>query len=576
MDNKNLDKLTQNFLTAMTTETQKLMDMFGGKAGSGGEDERVKLNETWSRMLNTPYNPDDLMKAVSDYQKNQLNLWAGLLGNASEKTIKPAPGDRRFHSKEWSENPVFNYIKESYLMPSHMIQKVAKKTNLDPKKQQKLEFYTQKNIDALSPSNFVATNPEVIQNAIDTKGQSLMDGMQNLVRDMEKGRISMTDETAFTLGENIATTQGSVIFENELMQLIQYSPATDTVAERPLLIIPPCINKFYILDLQPHNSFVKYAVDQGNTVFLISWVNATPEQRHLSWDNYVESGVLKALDVAKAVSGSKRVNCVAWCVGGTITASAMAVMAARKDNTISSATFLTTLTDFENPGEIEVFIDEPEKILGDVDAAGVLDGKDLANVFNLLRANDLIWSNVVNSYLKGKSPAPFDILYWNSDPTSLPADMYSYYLTNMYQQNNLVKPDCLTICGEKINLRKISAPCYFLSCIDDHIAPWKSTFAATDIIPKVEFVLGGSGHVAGVINPASKNRRNHWINGETGKGHDHWLETAKDIQGSWWNHWTPWLKKRAGKQVDAPKAAGNKDYPILEPAPGSFVKTRIN
>ncbi len=575
MDNNNLDKVTQNFLTAMTTETQKLMEMFGGKVSSG-DDDWGKLNETWAQMFKLPQTPDEVMKTISDYQKNQLEFWSGLMGISTEEDTKPARGDRRFQSEEWSKNPVFNYIKESYLMTSQMIQKTAQNANLDPQKQKKLEFYTQQYIDALSPSNFFATNPEAIQNAIDTKGQSLMDGMQNLKKDMDKGRISMTDETAFTLGENIATTEGSVIFQNELMQLIQYSPATDTVAERPILIIPPCINKFYILDLQPHNSFVKYAVDQGNTVFLISWVNATPEQRHLSWDNYVESGVLKALEVVKAVTSSKRVNCVSWCVGGTITASALAVLAARKDNTVSSATFLTTLTDFEDPGEIEVFLDDPDTVLGDVDAAGVLDGKNLATVFNMLRSNDLIWSNVVNSYLKGKSPAPFDILYWNSDPTSLPADMYTYYLTNMYQQNNLIKPDCLTICGEKINLGKITAPCYFLSTIDDHIAPWKSTFAATEIIPNVEFVLGGSGHVAGVINPASKNRRNHWIKGETGKGTDHWLETAKNVQGTWWNHWAPWIKKRAGKQVDAPKAVGNKDYPILEPAPGSFVKTRIN
>lgn len=574
MDNKNLDKVTQNFLTAMTTETQKLMEMFGGKVSSG--DDWGKLNETWAQMFKLPQTPDEVMKTISDYQKNQLQFWSGLMGNSTEEDTTPARGDRRFQSEEWSKNPISNYIKESYLMTSQMIQKTAHNANLDPQKQKKLEFYTQQYIDALSPSNFFATNPEAIQNAIDTKGQSLMDGMQNLMKDMDKGRISMTDETAFTLGENIATTEGSVIFQNELMQLIQYSPATDTVAERPILIIPPCINKFYILDLQPHNSFVKYAVDQGNTVFLISWVNATPEQRHLSWDNYVESGVLKALEVAKAVSSSKHVNCVAWCVGGTITASALAVLAARKDKTVSSATFLTTLTDFEDPGEIEVFLDDPDTVLGDVDAAGVLDGKNLANVFNMLRSNDLIWSNVVNSYLKGKSPAPFDILYWNSDPTSLPAEMYKYYLINMYQQNNLIKPDCLTICGEKINLGKITAPCYFLSTIDDHIAPWKSTFAATELIPNVEFVLGGSGHVAGVINPASKNRRNHWIKGEIGKGTDHWLETAKNVQGTWWNHWAPWVKKRAGKQVAAPKAVGNKDYPILESAPGSFVKTRIN
>ncbi len=575
MDNENLNQLTQNFLTAMTAETQKLMDMFGAETGSGEEDLQ-NIKTAWPQILNPLQNSEAWMKAITDGQNQQLQLWATMLGIPPEETTRPARGDRRFQSEEWSENPVFNYIKESYLMASHLIQKLASNANLDPERQKQLEFYTQQYTDALSPSNFPATNPEAIRQAIDTKGQSLMDGLQNLMADMDKGRVSMTDETAFTLGENIAVTEGSVIFENEIMQLIQYAPATDKVGERPLLIVPPCINKFYILDLQPDNSFVKYAVDQGNTVFLVSWVNATPEQRHLSWDDYVEMGVFKALEITKSISGSENVNCVAWCVGGTILASAMAVLAARKDNTISSATLLTTITDFEEPGEIEVFLNDPESILGDVDAAGVLDGKNLANVFNMLRANDLIWSNVVSSYLKGESQAPFDILYWNSDPTNLPAAMYNYYLNNMYRNNDLKKPDRLTICGEKIDLGKITAPCYFLSTIDDHIAPWKSTFAATELIPDVKFVLGGSGHVAGVINPASRNRRNYWINGETGNGTDHWLETAENTQGSWWNNWAPWVKNYAGKQIAAPKTVGNKDYPAIEPAPGRYVMARIN
>lgn len=575
MDNKKLDGVIKNFLSKMIPENQKLMELFS-EAADSSEKSREKLKEAWELVRNPDQSPTEKLKAFGEFQKTQLELWSGLLGSFSEKAETPAPGDRRFESEEWSKSLIFNYVKESYLMSSHILQKIVEKPNLEESKKKKLEFYTQQYINAFSPSNFFHTNPEAIKQAVDTKGKSMVAGLKNLVGDVKKGRISMTDETAFTLGENLATTEGSVIFENEIMQVIQYKPATDTVAERPLLIIPPCINKFYILDLQPHNSFVKYAVEQGNTVYLISWVNATPKQRHFSWDDYVETGVLKALEISKAVSGSGRVNCVSWCVGGTITVSAMAVLAARKDNTISSATFLTTLTDFEDPGEIDVFMDDVKPLLKKVKKAGVLDGKNLANVFNMLRSNDLIWSNVVNNYLKGNSPAPFDILYWNSDPTSLPAEMYTYYITNMYQENNLVKPDCLTICGEKINLGKIKAPCYFLSCIDDHIAPWKSTFAATENIKKVDFILGGSGHVAGVINPASKNRRNHWINGETGKGPDHWLETAENVEGTWWNHWAPWVKKRAGKQVDAPDSVGNTDHPPLEPAPGSFVKTRIN
>ncbi len=574
MDSKDTSNVTQNFFSAMNSEAHKVMEMFGGRVG---EEYLDNLNNAWSQLLDRPHDPQGWIDAITEYQKTQMQFWSGFLTGSTGASSAAAPGDRRFNSDEWSESPVFNYIKESYLIASNMLNKLASSANLDEKSQQKLEFYTQQYIDAMSPSNFAATNPEVIQQAIDTKGQSLIDGLQNLIGDMDKGRISMTDEEAFTLGENIATTEGSVIFQNDIMQLIQYKPTTEKVAERPLLIVPPCINKFYILDLQPHNSFVKYAVEQGNTVFLVSWVNASPEQSSLSWDDYVGNGVFKALEVAREISGSDRVNAVAWCVGGTILASALAVLAARKDNTVASATFLTTLTDFAEPGDLGVFIDQDQvtKLIDQVQSEGVLSGKKLSTTFNMLRSNDLIWSYVVNNYLKGQAPAPFDILYWNSDPTNLPADMYTYYMKNMYLENNLNKPGTLTICGEPVDLTKVKTPCYFLSCIEDHIAPWESTFSATETFGNVEFVLGASGHIAGVINPASKNRRNYWINGESGKGTSHWLESAEKMEGSWWNHWTPWIKKRAGKQVDAPKAVGSKQHKALEAAPGSYVKERI-
>ncbi len=573
MDSKDPNSTAQNFFEAMNSESLKVMELF---AGQSGEDYLQKMNDAWSQLLSKPTDPQGWVDAITEYQKSQLNLWSNLLMGRPDSSASGA--DRRFSSDEWSENPVFNYIKESYLIASKILQKAVNNTNLDEKAQQKLEFYTQQYIDALSPTNFAMTNPEVIQQAIDSKGQSLIDGLQNLLGDVEKGRISMTDEEAFVLGENICTSEGSVVFQNELMQIIQYKPLTEKVCERPLLIIPPCINKFYILDLQPSNSFVKYAVEQGQTVFLISWVNATKEQGDISWDDYVESGVLKAIDVVKSVASAPKLNAVAWCVGGTILASAMSVMTSRKDDSISSATFLTTLVDFEEPGDMGVFIDDTQvsKLVAQVKREGILSGKSLSTTFNMLRSNDLIWSYVVNNYLKGQAPAPFDILYWNSDPTNLPGNMYCYYITNMYLENNLSKPGKLSICGEPIDLSKIKTPCYFLSCIEDHIAPWKSTFKATEIFnTNIEFVLGASGHIAGVINPASKNRRNFWVNGDMGKGADQWLETAERQEGSWWNNWNAWLKKRAGKQIAAPEAQGNAEYTVIEAAPGSFVKERI-
>ncbi|MCP4598193.1 class I poly(R)-hydroxyalkanoic acid synthase [Neptuniibacter sp.] len=577
-NNSNLLSNPQEFIDYLNSETKKVLEMF---SASGGDDIFTQFTQSWTELANRSWeDPTVWIRAITDYQQSQMNLWTNLLtGKTADSVAAPARGDRRFQAEEWSQNPVFDYIKQSYLLSSKLLQEMAANANLSDQEQKKLEFYTQQYIDAMSPTNFALTNPEVLQQALETKGQSLVDGLKNLLGDAEKGRISMTDESAFILGENIATTKGSVVYENEMFQLIQYNPTTEETYARPTMIVPPCINKFYILDLQEHNSYVKYCVDQGQTTFLVSWLNPTTEQGYISWDDYVEKGILKATEVVKDITSTDKVNAVAWCVGGTLLASSLAVMAARKDTSIASATFFTTLLDFQDPGDLCVFIDEQQvkKLENKVTNQGYLSGRELATSFNMLRSNDLIWSYVVNNYLKGQTPPPFDILYWNSDSTNLPAEMYTFYINNMYLENNLREKDQLTLCGEKIDLGKIKIPCYFLSTIEDHIAPWKGTFEGTDILKgKNEFVLGASGHVAGVINPASKNRRNYWINGEQGQGADHWLETAEREEGSWWPHWAEWLKRRAGKKVPAPAATGNDTYKEIEPAPGRYVAVRID
>lgn len=567
----------QEFINYVNEETQKVLEMF---SQYDFEDTFIQFTKSWAELVTNSFNdPTAWIKTITDYQQSQLSLWTNLLtGKISDTVVEPDKGDRRFKAEEWSENPVFDYIKQSYLLSSKLLNEMAANAHLSDHEQHKLEFYTQQYIDAMSPSNFAITNPEVLHHALETKGQSLIDGLKNLLGDMDKGHISMTDESAFVLGENIATTSGSVVFENEMFQLLQYNPTTEEVFSRPTLIVPPCINKFYILDLQESNSFVKYCVEQGQTTFVISWVNPTTEQGYISWDDYVEKGVIKATQLVKEIIETDKINTVSWCVGGTLLASALAVMNGRKDNSIASATYFTTLLDFTDVGDMGVFIDESQvkQIEEKVNNQGFLSGRELATSFSMLRSNDLIWSYVVNNYLKGNSPAPFDILYWNSDPTNLPANMYTYYIENMYVENNLVKKDKLTICGEKVDLGKIKVPGFFLSAIEDHIAPWKTTYTGAELMKNNEFVLAASGHVAGVINPASKNRRHYWIEGERGKDAEHWLETAERKEGSWWPHWAAWLKRRAGKKVPARKTLGNSVYTPTEAAPGRYVKVRID
>ena len=544
-----------------------------------GKEFMMAWQDISTQMMN---NPQEWMTRMMGYQQKQTELWFSMFGGGKKDDVpdvaKPKLGDRRFKAKEWKDNPLFDYIKQSYLLAADALTECADATQLDEQNKNKLKFYTSQMIDAMSPSNFAATNPEVLQHAMETKGKSLVDGMSNLLGDLDKGRISMTDEEAFTLGQNIATTEGSVVFENEMFQLIQYKPITEKVNERPLVIIPPFINKFYILDLQPENSYVRYCLEQGNNTFIVSWANHGEENSDIGWDDYIEKGVLKAYEVVKEITGAPQLNTVAWCVGGTLLSTSLAVLQARGDKTVASATFFTTLLDFTEPGELGVFIDEEQIAERDhhIKKEGMLAGKDLSLIFSMLRSNDLIWSYVVNNYLMGRQPVPFDILYWNSDPTNLPADMYVTYINKMYLENQLIQPEALTFCGEKIDLSKVDVPMYFLSTVEDHIAPWISTFSAKKIFPgDLTFVLGASGHVAGVINPATKNKRHYWLEGKDTTDANEWLEAAEKHQGSWWPNWSEWLKGQGGEQVAAPEALGNEEFSAIEPAPGRYVAKRV-
>ena len=526
-----------------------------------------------------------LAKVQARYWEQQMTLWLGMvanaggLGSAGPPVVAPERGDRRFHAEGWKDNPWYSLLQQTYLLNSRLLGDMVETTDLDERRKQKLRFFARQFIDSMSPANFAATNPEAMKAAVESGGESIRAGFANLLKDMKSGRISITDETAFEVGRNVAVSEGSVVYQNELFQLIQYAPLTEKVARRPLLIVPPCINKFYILDLQPENSFVRFAAEQGQTVFVVSWRNPDESLSHVTWDDYLESGAMKAIEIALAISGTDQVNALGWCVGGTILSSALAVLRARGDKSVASLTLLTTMLDFREPGDLGVFIDEQgvsqreQSIGGD----GIYSGKELGFVFQTLRANDLIWPYVVGNYLKGKSPAAFDLLYWNADATNLPGPMYAWYLRNLYLENNLCIPDRLTMCDVNVDLRRIDMPSYVLATQEDHIVPWRAAYRTTKLIKgKTQFVLGASGHIAGVINPASKNRRSFWIDGTAGAEPEQWLASAQATQGSWWTHWMKWLKTHAGKPVAARTQLGNATFKPIEPAPGSYVKARVD
>jgi polyhydroxyalkanoate synthase subunit PhaC len=523
-----------------------------------------------------------LGRSLASYYEKQTALWTRTLsagaGNNFLPVVEADRGDRRFHGEQWSNHPWFNLLKQSYLLNSQCLDSVIEAAEMDPRQKHKLRFFSRQFIDAMSPANFASTNPEVIDAMLQSTGETSRTGMVNFVEDIRRGRISITDESAFEVGTNVATSEGSVVFENEVMQLIQYAPLTEKVASRPLLIVPPCINKFYILDLQPENSFVRFACEQGLTVFLVSWRNPDAKLSHLTWDDYVEQGVMKAIDLARGISRADKINALGWCVGGTLLSSALAVLRARDDERVASMTLLTTMLDFTEPGDLGAFLDDAgvaqrEMTIG---SGGIYPGAELGFVFQTLRANDLIWPYVVNNYLKGKAPAAFDLLYWNADATNLPGPMYVWYLRNMYLENNLRVPNRLSMCGTPVDLGRLDMPSYVLATQEDHIVPWHSAYRTMGLVGgKSEFVLGASGHIAGVINPASKNKRSYWTGGKVGADAEKWLATAQSRPGSWWTHWANWIKPMSGKPVPARKKLGSATHRPIEPAPGRYVKVRI-
>jgi polyhydroxyalkanoate synthase len=528
--------------------------------------------------------PSRLVQAQLSLWNDYLTLWQRttqrFLGGTAEPVIEAPAGDRRFRDVAWTENTLFDYIKQSYLLTARWLQKAVRDVEgIDERTARKVDFYTRQFVDAIAPSNFVMTNPEVLRATIESRGDNLFNGLKNLLDDLERGKghlaIKMTDMEAFQIGENIAVTPGKVVYQNDLMQLIQYTPATNKVKRRPLLIIPPWINKFYILDLRPGNSFIRWAISQGHTVFVISWVNPNERLAAKTVTDYMLEGPLAALDAIEQATGEHDANVIGYCLGGTLLASTLAYMAVKRDNRIKSTTYFVTMVDFAEAGELSVFIDEEQlsALEERMNAKGYLEGRDMATTFNMLRANDLIWSFVVNNYLLGKSPFPFDLLYWNADSTRMPAAMHSFYLRNMYQENLLVKPGGISLDGVPIDLRKIRTPSFLLSTREDHIAPWRSTYAATQLYRgPVKFVLSASGHIAGVVNPPG-GKYGHWENDKNPPTPEEWLATATSHPDSWWPAWERWVAQYAGGEVPARQPGGGKLKPI-EDAPGSYVKIR--
>ena len=557
------------FMQAGQSMAQQFMDHLGKSAPAFGNAPPM------------PADPQALTALQKKFMDQQMSLWQAMLarqkGQEQDFKVAPEPGDRRFAAPEWRESPIYDYLHQAYLLNVRYLKEMVEVLPAqDDKGREKMRFLARQVADAMAPSNFAATNPEFVKLALETKGQSITDGINNLIRDFEKGRISMTDESVFEVGKNIATTEGAVVYENDVMQLIQYAPLTPKVGTRPLLVVPPCINKFYIMDLQPDNSLIRFMVEQGNTVFLVSWRNPMEAQSHLGWDDYLEHGPLAAISVVREITRVKQINALGFCVGGTILTSALAVLKARADDSVASLTLLTTLLDFSDTGEIGLFIDEQgvsarETTIG---KGGLLPARDLQNTFSFLRANDLVWNYVTGNYLKGQKPQAFDLLYWNSDSTNLPGPFACWYMRNMYLENSLRVPGKLTMCGEKVELGKLDLPVYLLATREDHIVPWQSAYQSTRILGgKLRFVLGASGHIAGVINPASKNKRSFWINDDVKTDAETWLTAATEVKGSWWLDWAAWMQEHCGEQRAARKI-GTTKYKAIEPAPGRYVRER--
>jgi polyhydroxyalkanoate synthase subunit PhaC len=545
-----------------------------------------EVTQGWMRLVSGGEGPMPWMQNLqgpralqADYLEKQTRLWNSMLEGRRESIAEPDPGDRRFSAREWRDNPYYDYLKQSYLLAARYLEELVESADLAPGAKARARFATRQWLDAMCPANFPASNPAAMREALESQGESLTRGLANLLGDVQKGRISQTDESAFAVGRNLGMTPGAVVFENELIQLIQYRPTTAEVSKRPLVMVPPCINKYYVLDLQPENSFVGHAVASGHPVFMISWRNVGAELGHLTWDDYLDKGVFAALRVAKEISGSPEANALGFCVGGTLLGAALAVMAAKGDASVKSVTFLATMLDFTETGQIGLFIDEASVAAREaaIGRGGLLPGRELAFVFSSLRANDLVWNYVVNNYLLGAQPPAFDLLYWNSDGTNLPGPMYCYYLRNTYLENRLCQPGALVNCGVPVDLGRIDMPTYVVATREDHIVPWRSAYRTLNLVKGDKtFVLGASGHVAGIVNPLAKNRRSHWLGTPYPHDPEEWLSNAKEVPGSWWGHWAAWLAQHRGGVRKAPQAPGTKAYPPIEPAPGRYVKERLH
>jgi polyhydroxyalkanoate synthase len=547
-------------------------------AGVHGSTESPRGVPEWLQALQR--GGERVARLQAGYAAKQAQLWSAMVEGRQEGGVRANAGDRRFSSSAWRSNAYYDYLRQSYLLAARYVEDLVEAAELEPFAKERARFAARQWIDAMSPANFAATNPEALREALESNGESLARGLANLFDDARKGRISQTDEAAFDVGRNVAVTPGEVVYENELIQLIQYRATTPRVAARPLVMVPPCINKFYIMDLQPDASLVAHAVAAGNTVFMVSWRNVGTEQGALTWDDYLEQGVFAALRVAREIAGSDRANALGFCVGGTLLGAALAVLARKGDRSVASATFLASMHDFSEPGQIGLFIDAAgvaarEAAIG---RGGILPGAELAFVFSSLRANDLVWPYVVNNYLKGARPPAFDLLFWNADSTNLPGPMYCYYVRNMYLENRLREPDALSNCGVPVDLRRIEIPVFLLATREDHIVPWRSAYRTLGLVGSADrtFVLGASGHIAGVVNPPAKNRRSYWVGEPYPADPDAWLAQAEERPGSWWPLWTQWLARHAGGERVAPRATGAVQYKPIEPAPGRYVKQRIH
>ena len=558
---------SQQFQQTMTDgwakALQSLQNMDLGAAGAA-------LTGPTTKPPQIKFAPEKLQELQQQYLKDAMGLFTQ--GGAKSD-------DKRFSADAWASNPMAAFSAAAYLLNTRTLMGMADAVEADEKTRARIRFAVEQLAAASAPSNFLAFNAEAQKMAIDTKGESIAKGIKNLLHDLRQGHVSMTDESVFEVGKNIATTEGAVVFENELFQLIEYKPLTAKVYEKPFLLVPPCINKFYILDLQPENSLIRYAVSQGHRTFVVSWRNPDASLAKKTWDNYVEEAAMKAISVTQEITGAETINALGFCVGGTILGTALAVLAARGEKPVASATFLTCLLDFTDTGILDVFIDEASVKKREVEMGkgGLMKGKDLSSTFSFLRPNDLVWNYVVGNYLKGESPPPFDLLYWNGDSTNLPGPFYAWYLRNTYLENNLIKPGKAVVCGEKVDLSKLDLPVYIYGSREDHIVPIGGAYASTQVLPgKKRFVMGASGHIAGVINPPAKGKRSHWIRDDNKlpKTDAEWFAGATEHKGSWWTDWSQWLAGQAGKQVAAPKGYGKGKYKVLEEAPGRYVKAK--